>query len=141
MRRYRKDRDISQDALARKVGVTTSAISQIERAINKPRRETADDIDKALDAGGTILVAFGYTDPVVSQSSSTDTDARFGSVDERLRKIEEKVNQIDDAAGRLCDLAVRLIAQLDALLVLEPPAQTDTPPAPDRPARSNHPGR
>lgn len=61
MRRYRALRDdMSQDELAKLVGRTTGAISQIERGLNVPRRGTAQAIDNALDAGGAVMRAFGY---------------------------------------------------------------------------------
>lgn len=133
MRRYRKDIDISQDALADKVGVTTGAISQIERAVNKPRRETAEAIDRALDADGAILVAFGYTDPI-SPTSSTDVAARLDSVDARLSAIEADMKALLERAGQVVDLLGKVARSRQS-------AAGGRSPGPGRRVQTNHPGR
>lgn len=82
MRDYRQARLISQDRLARLVGVSTSAISQIERGVNVPRRHTAEAIDDALDAGGEVARSFGYmpSDEAVDVNRLRDEVAELARV-------------------------------------------------------------
>ena len=99
MRRYRKlrgkgKRSLSQAALARLVGLTDQAISQIERGVNTPRRENVRAIDEALQAGGEIVAAFGYDGSVsqldVSRWVPLERHVQLAAkVDELIERVQE----------------------------------------------------
>lgn len=91
MRRYRQlrgtnGRPMSQGVLARLVGLSDTAISQIERGINEPRRENVRMIDAVLDANGEILAAF-------AMSADTGTSSLQSQID----RLREQVAELSDA--------------------------------------------
>lgn len=88
MRAYRQERKWSQDQLARLVTISVSAISQIERGVNHPRRDTAERIDTELGADGEILRAFGF-DPLDAGYNIIPGDVLLG----RFTRLETKVDQ------------------------------------------------
>ena len=63
LKRWRRERGGSQHDLAVAVGLTAGAISQFERGMHTPRRRVVEAIDSHLDAGGELLIAFGYVTP------------------------------------------------------------------------------
>lgn len=60
VRRLRNAKGLSQEKLARVVGVTMGAVAQWERGDYVPRHEHVEKLDDALEAGGEILASFGY---------------------------------------------------------------------------------
>jgi transcriptional regulator with XRE-family HTH domain len=57
LRRWRKDRDVTLAALAGKVGVTPSHLSEIERGSNTPSLELAAKLSQATtDEAGHVVV-------------------------------------------------------------------------------------
>lgn len=93
MRRYRKARDLSQDALGKIVGRTSTSISQVERGINYPHRDAVERIDEALEADGEILQAFGYA--TANQSPDTRT------LDEKMDWVVEQVTELVRQVSRM----------------------------------------
>jgi XRE family transcriptional regulator, regulator of sulfur utilization len=49
LKRLREERNISQEQLASDAGITSSALSRIERGLNNPRWTTIKRIAKALE--------------------------------------------------------------------------------------------
>lgn len=49
VRRLRRQRDMTQEALAEAVGVTSEFISNLERGINAPSFDTLERLAEALD--------------------------------------------------------------------------------------------
>jgi transcriptional regulator with XRE-family HTH domain len=100
MRSYRSLRDdMSQDELSKLVGVTTGAISQIERGVNQPRRETAQAIDDALAADGAILEAFGYVIPQSADEPAGIQEFRRQAMEAILdlsRQVRELRDEVDE---------------------------------------------
>lgn len=116
LKRWRAIRGgMSQQDLAVLVGGHVAAVSQWERGIYTPKRETAQRLDDAMEAGGEILLAFGYlpesADPLAlsslggSESGSPSLDARLGSIDERIAQL----------ARDLAEATVRVTAILSEL--------------------------
>lgn len=124
MRRYRKERKISQDSLARLADVSVSAISQIERGVHGVSRDTAEKIDRALEARGELLVAFGYTD---TPSPTPDSDA---SVYDGLERITNLVTGISSDIRRM---EAQLTANREQLALLAQRLDVDVVPVPRRP--------
>lgn len=112
MRRYRSERDISQDGLARLVGVSTSAISQIERGVNHPRRDTAEAIDGALGANGELLVAFGY-----NNDSTTAAGPDILELATELRHSLAKSSSRDEKLREILDAATRAAIAVEDVVV------------------------
>ena len=93
---------MSQMALAVKVGVTLPAVSGWERSLYRPRRPTAQRLDDELQAGGSILAAFGFA-PLPSPPPATSPAEADGRVDHRVQRLEQivadlahRLNQIHD---------------------------------------------
>lgn len=57
VRRARKQRDLTQEAVANKAGLTAKHLSEIERANREPRLTTIMKITTALDLRGDELYA------------------------------------------------------------------------------------
>ena len=57
LRRARRERDLSQDALARKAGVGAKHLSELERGNKAPRLTTFLGLAAALDLTATELMA------------------------------------------------------------------------------------
>jgi transcriptional regulator with XRE-family HTH domain len=55
LKRLREERRISQEQLAFEAGITTSALSRIERGLNNPRWTTIKRIIQALDVSAIEL--------------------------------------------------------------------------------------
>jgi transcriptional regulator with XRE-family HTH domain len=51
LRFYRAGQGLSQSELARKAGLTYSAISRLEAGNRRPKRETVESLAKALELG------------------------------------------------------------------------------------------
>lgn len=85
--RLRKAAGLSQQAVAVHLGMSLPAVSQWEREVIRPRRETAIRLDELLDGEGEIVDALGY-----SVSEETGLAARVAALEaevERLRGLVE----------------------------------------------------
>lgn len=91
---------MSQQALAVLVGVHAASVGQIERGIQNPRRDMVDRIDRALGAGGALLVAFGY-------GQASDVLSRLDAVEEVAR---EGVPALKALEAKLLKLTRRVVA-------------------------------
>jgi transcriptional regulator with XRE-family HTH domain len=56
LKRLREEREITQEQLASDAGITSSALSRIERGLNNPRWTTLKRIAKALEISLVDLV-------------------------------------------------------------------------------------
>jgi transcriptional regulator with XRE-family HTH domain len=92
LKRWRRDRGVSQHALAVAVGLTAGAISQFERGVHVPRRRVVEAIDAHLDAYGELHSAFGY-------GGTTETLAALSARVDALAAEVERLRQAVDAAG------------------------------------------
>ena len=57
VRRLRESKDLSQEKLAQKAGLTMRFVSGIERGEENPTLKTVSKLAKALGVGGTALFA------------------------------------------------------------------------------------
>jgi transcriptional regulator with XRE-family HTH domain len=126
VKRWRSARGrISQEALAERIRaggyrISMSMLSSIERNKDRPSRDTAEAIDRALDAGGEISAAFGFvtTSPSSDATRLDDVEAvvraqarvvqAFGrAARERLGEHDELVSRLDDLEAALARLQAR----------------------------------
>ncbi len=119
MRDRRKAAGLSQEALAELVRtrggkLSTPAVTRIERGTARPRRQTVEWIDAALDAGGVLLDAFGYTAP------ASRLDDLSVEVAELRRAVSELQALTDPAmewlAGVAAEVGVAMPARLRSVL-------------------------
>jgi transcriptional regulator with XRE-family HTH domain len=96
MRRYRNLKHWGQEDLAQVAGVKVATLQAAEQGKHRPRYETAKRYDDALDAGGSVLRAFGYADDRVDVSSPVDDDVR--------RRVESLERDLARARARLAEM-------------------------------------
>lgn len=83
---------MSQAKLAALVGLSPTAVSQIERGVNVPRYENAAAIDAALGAGGAVLEAFGYVN-----AEGETTASRLAALEAEMEALRLVVKQLGGA--------------------------------------------
>lgn len=90
VRQYRETKKLSQDDVAAELGLTEGAVSQWETGRTAPRRKTAIRLDALLEAGGSIVRAFGYAMP---STSAVPPDA--------VRALKEELSQLRSRVAAL----------------------------------------
>lgn len=91
LKRERKARGISQDALAKRIGKTTSAVAQFESGRIRPMRDVAEAIDAALETGTAIAGAFGFSSPV----DQAELRASVDSLILQLAALTQRVSELE----------------------------------------------
>lgn len=87
IQRIRKDRGMTQEQLAEKVGIDPNSISRIERGRLIPALPTLIDICNALEIGADMVLAFYI---------AVDTPIRWTPLAEKLESVElEKQHKIE----------------------------------------------
>lgn len=92
IKRWRARRGWSQQQLAVAVGMSAAAVTQWERELVLPRRETAMKIDDALEAGGEVLAATGHG------RTTSDHEERISQLEEEVRQLQATVVQLLERA-------------------------------------------
>lgn len=113
LRRYRRRANLTQQELSVELGRHASSVSQWERGIQRPTRESAQALDDRLDADGEIVSAFGFA---IAEEASTRRDELDG-LRSRLRSVEQRLaEQAEDHAerwGAMNDLIEDLVLRLE----------------------------
>jgi len=92
--RYRRLHDLSRPDLARMIDMSAEAIEKYERTTTKPSLKAAEALDAALNAGGAILAACGYTPP-------TDWAAEMATLRSQVAELTETVRRLTAIAEDL----------------------------------------
>jgi transcriptional regulator with XRE-family HTH domain len=109
LRRAREARGLSKRGLARKVGVTQSAVWQWEEGKTAPRPETAATLERALDLQpGALAQSLGYlpaegaSTVTVSVIEAIEADTSLGKRERELlaTMYRELIRQREGADGR-----------------------------------------
>lgn len=97
LRSWRKNRGLTQRALAGKIGRLPQSISAYENGGTKPEPDVARALDDALDAGGEILRVYGVNPMPAAdemwQAIETLADLVNASVDRlelRIARLEQE---------------------------------------------------
>lgn len=93
IQQHRRKQRMAQQALAVILGVSVSAVSQWEREVNVPRRDTASRIDEALHADGEIVAAIGYV-------AGTDHEERITRLEDEVRRLMESVTDLQRRSAK-----------------------------------------
>jgi transcriptional regulator with XRE-family HTH domain len=89
---WRERRGLTQRQLAEMADVTYAMIHHYEQNGSRPRRPVAEKIDQALDAGGTLLRAWGYL---------IDNPDELEQLKERVTLLEERTLTLAKQMERL----------------------------------------
>lgn len=98
VRKWRTTRGLSQQALAVAVGMSAAAVTQWERDVVVPKRETAAKLDEALDAGGEVLAAFGYSVPVDPDQRISQLEGEVADLRRQLIELARVVRDLGERA-------------------------------------------
>jgi transcriptional regulator with XRE-family HTH domain len=98
---------LAQHELAHLVKRSPSAITQWETGKFHPRRASAVALDEALNAGGAVMVMFGYL-PQDEPDETVGEVSRLDAGEEALRRVLDLAEVVDQLLAR--------VAQQDAEL-------------------------
>jgi transcriptional regulator with XRE-family HTH domain len=111
VRRRRRERNLSQEALAEKVGVTREAISQIERGkTQRPENELLDKLGAALDLSRVqiaYLLGEGPPPSEIDLAIELERIASLPTVEERAQALRGLPKPVFDALEALAVDIVR----------------------------------
>lgn len=116
MRRHRKARGLTQEALATLAAIKYNTLVSIENGRFTPGRSSVEAIDGALAADGEVLVAFGYvTDRLLSRLDALGAvvEAQGRAVRLLIQETRGRLDDEDELAARL-DVLERALARQQA---------------------------
>lgn len=114
---HRKRKGWTQLDLANAVGKTVPAVGQWEREVFTPRRATAEQIDRALDAGGSVLASLCYAvDESGEPIGPALRDQPIDTADQPISRseLEAEISQLRALVGEMAVRILRLETQADA---------------------------
>lgn len=106
LKQRREAAGLSQQQLAVAIEMSVPIVSRWERDANRPSRDAAQRVDDVLNAGGTLVSAFGYANEQPTtiadlKARIDDLEARLVALEaERVRPEQFAVAASGDATGR-----------------------------------------
>jgi transcriptional regulator with XRE-family HTH domain len=130
IRELRSEADLTQEALARKIGVKREAIAQIESGANRPSPRTLRGLSEVFDLPIDELKQYP-TKPRKVAAPSTDNPPHYSP-----RTESDVISRIERLESRFDRIESRIDSRIDELIQLfkaaqKEPEMLDTSPAPD----------
>lgn len=87
IKKFRKERNISQSDLCREAGISLTFLSQIENGRNKPSQDTMEKISEVLGVPVAIIQFYGIEETDIAKNKRSQFKDIFPMVDNLLKDL------------------------------------------------------
>ncbi|MDX2362393.1 MAG: helix-turn-helix transcriptional regulator [Crocinitomicaceae bacterium] len=87
IKRLRKEKGLNQTAFSLAVGITQTALSQIETGLRKPQKSTVEKICRELDIAEPLLVILSLEDSDIPEDKKKMFEMLYPTVKDLMLKI------------------------------------------------------